>query len=110
MGKKSAGRATWWKMQHANKDLLLDLEDEELGALMKHAIRYFDKGEIIDIDNLGIADKLLRLAFIPLKQSCDEALSDYSKAVANGYKGANERWPKKESDEDEEDRPPIPPL
>lgn len=108
MGRKKNKNATWFKINLANKDLFLALEDETLGKVLKYALNYFANGEITDIDNLNIQDKLFKLAFTPLKQSCDEAMSDYRSAVANGLKGAKNRWG--DSEKTDEDSPSIDPL
>lgn len=108
MGKKKNKNATWFKVHSANKDLFLGLTDEIAGKVFKCALRYFADGEIIDIDNLDIQDPFVKLAFTPLKQSCDEAMNDYRSAVENGLKGARNRWSNDENTN--EDSPPIAPL
>jgi len=106
MPRKRPGRATWFKMQLAFKSQIDDLDSKELGDLVKYAMKYFDEGEIIDIDNLKIKDKFFRLAFLPFKQSCDEALKYYADSVTNGKKAQE----KNEEGEEEKGSPPIPSL
>lgn len=92
----------------ANRDLLLSLDDATLANGIREAIRYFDKFEVIDIDNLGINDPLQKLVFTALKQGCDDSIKSYKEASSN----ANKRWHPEESNEDgcEESMPPIAPL
>ena len=81
-------RATWWKMFYPQRAVIDSVPDEEVGKGLKAAFRYFDGDEIS-------SDELTPQAFTVfcvMRPYIDESRRDYEEAVANGRKGASERW------------------
>ena len=90
--KKKNKQTPWFKVWDANRALFLALDDETAGKVFKLAVRYFGNNEIVDIDNRGIQNQLEKLAFAPLKDSCDASIKDYRQRCKKGEESANKRW------------------
>ncbi len=85
-------KAQWFKFHKTYKDMFSITPDEELGRIIKRLIKYFDVGEIKDIEKMSFASPTEQIVFSVLKQSADESILEYNKAVENGAKGARKRW------------------
>ena len=97
MGKEK--RATWWKMFYHQRAAIESVSDEDAGAGLKAAFRYFD-GE--DIAPESLTPQAFTV-FCVIRPYIDESFQDYSACVKNGKQGAKNRWGKDYS-------PPIAPL
>ena len=86
---KTAGRPAWFKMFLHQKALVDSVPDETAGKALKAVFRYFDTGEVTDLDPLAFA------VFAAIKPYVDESFDDYARDVENGKKGG---------------RPPEPPV
>lgn len=95
---KRAGRATWWKMHHYQRDVLESVPDKDAGSGLKAAFQYFD-GESVDEKELTPSAFTVFCMFRPC---IDEAKRDYENSVSSGKNGANNRW--------NSGSPPIAPL
>ena len=98
MGKNKTGRPSWFKLFLHHKSLIEAVPDEVAGKAIKAALRYFDTGEVIDLDSLAGA------VFAALKPHVDEAFEDFLRSVDTGRAGGQKRWGKGST---KEGRPPI---
>lgn len=97
MGKKKAGRPSWFKLFLNQKAMIDAVTDEAAGKALKAALHYFDTGEVADIEPLA------GVVFAAMKPYIDEAFQDFQRSVDTGRSGAQKRWEKDGS-------PPIAPL
>lgn len=91
-------RPTWWKMLYHQRAAIESVSDEDAGAGLKAAFRYFD-GEDIPPESLSVQAFTV---FCVVRPYIDDAWRDFEKSVETGKEGARRRWKK--------DRPPIGPL
>lgn len=82
-----AKRATWWKMFYHQRAVFESISNEDAGAALKAAFRYFDGEELPD--DLSSA---AFIAFSVLRASVDEATQNYQDSVMNGKIGSELRW------------------
>ena len=82
MGKEK--RATWWKMFYHQRAAIESVSDEDAGAGLKAAFRYFD-GE--DIATESLTPQAFTV-FCVIRPYIDESFQDYSACVKNGKQGA----------------------
>lgn len=82
---KSTGRPAWFKMFLHQKALVDSVPDETAGKALKAVFRYFDAGEVADLDPLAFA------VFASIKPYIDESFEDYERDVVNGKKGGRPR-------------------
>lgn len=101
MGKNKIGRPSWFKLFLHHKSLIDAVPDEVAGSALKAALRYFDTGEVVELDSLAGA------VFATLKPHIDEAFEDFCRSVDTGRAGGQKRWGKESA---KGDRPPIGPL
>lgn len=101
MGKNKTGRPSWFKLFLHHKSLIEAVPDEVAGKAIKAALRYFDTGEVAELDSLAGA------VFAALKPHIDEAFEDFRRSVDTGRAGGQKRWGKEGV---KGDRPPIGPL
>ena len=101
MGKNKMGRPSWFKLFLHHKSLIDAVPDEVAGRALKAALRYFDTGEVVELDSLAGA------VFAALKPHIDEAFEDFRRSVDTGRAGGQKRWSKEGA---KGDRPPIGPL
>lgn len=101
MGKSRIGRPSWFKLFLHHKSLIEAVPDEVAGKALKAALRYFDTGEVAELDPLAGA------VFAALKPHIDEAFEDFRRSVDTGRAGGQKRWGKEGT---KGDRPPIGPL
>ena len=101
MGKNKMGRPSWFKLFLHHKSLIDAVPDEVAGRAIKAALRYFDTGEVVELDSLAGA------VFAALKPHIDEAFDDFRRSVDTGRAGGQKRWSKEGA---KGDRPPIGPL
>lgn len=101
MGKNKMGRPSWFKLFLYHKSLIEAVPDEVAGKAIKAALRYFDTGEVAELDSLAGA------VFAALKPHIDEAFDDFRRSVDTGRAGGQKRWSKEGA---KGDRPPIGPL
>ena len=101
MGRKKAGRPSWFKLFLHHKSLIDAVPDEVAGRALKAVLRYFDTGEVVELDSLAGA------VFAALKPHVDEAFEDFRRSVDTGRAGGQKRWGKETA---KGDRPPIGPL
>ena len=101
MGKNKMGRPSWFKLFLHHKSLIEAVPDEVAGRALKAALRYFDTGEVVELDSLAGA------VFAALKPHIDEAFEDFRRSVDTGRAGGQKRWSKEGA---KGDRPPIGPL
>lgn len=81
-------RATWWKMFYHQRAVIESVPDGEVGKGLKAAFRYFDGDEVNPEDLTPQAFTV----FCVMRPYIDESRRDYEESVANGRKGAEERW------------------
>lgn len=81
-------RATWWKMLYHQRAVIESIPNEEVGAGLKAAFRYFD-GEDINPNDLSAQAFTV---FCVMRPYIDESMRSYRESVENGKKGASERW------------------
>ena len=81
MAKPKEKRPSWFKVFQHQRTLIDCVSDEAAGHGLKAALRYFDTGEVQELD--GEAN----IVFLNIKKYIDEAFSDYAQDVANGQKG-----------------------
>ena len=101
MGRNKAGRPSWFKLFLHHKSLIDAVPDEVAGRALKAVLRYFDTGEVVELDSLAGA------VFAALKPHVDEAFEDFRRSVDTGRAGGQKRWGKETA---KGDRPPIGPL
>ena len=90
-------RATWWKMFYHQRAAIESVSDEDAGAGLKAAFRYFD-GEDISPESLTAQAFTV---FCVIRPYIDESFQDYNSCIESGKRGARNRWGK--------DSPPIDP-
>ena len=73
-------RATWWKMLYHQRAAIESISNEEVGAGLKAAFRYFD-GEDISTDELT---PQAFTVFCVMRQYIDESIRNYEESVSNG--------------------------
>ena len=78
---KTAGRPTWFKIFLHQRALVDAVSDETAGKALKAAFRYFDDGEIEQMEPMVFA------VFSTVKPYIDEAFRDYAESVAHGKRG-----------------------
>lgn len=83
-------RATWWKMFYHQRAAIESVSDEDAGAGLKAAFRYFD-GE--DIPPESLTPQAFTV-FCVIRPYIDESLRDYHSCVESGKRGAINRWGK----------------
>ena len=98
-GKKRSRRAAWFKLWLSQRPLVEAMPDAAVGQAFKAAYRYFDTGEVTELDLLPGA------VFAVLKAQADDAADAYVRSVEAGIAGAAKRWGSKT-----EDSPPMAPL
>ena len=81
-------RPTWWKMLYHQRAAVESVSDEDAGMGLKAAFRYFD-GEELDPETLT---PQAFTVFCVMRPYIDESIRNYEESVANGRKGAEERW------------------
>ena len=81
MGKNKMGRPSWFKLFLHHKSLIDAVPDEVAGRALKAALRYFDTGEVVELDSLAGA------VFAALKPHIDEAFEDFRRSVDTGRAG-----------------------
>lgn len=81
-------RATWWKMFYHQRAAIESVSDEDAGAGLKAAFRYFD-GEDISHENLT---PQAFTVFCVIRPYIDESFQDYNSCIENGKRGAKNRW------------------
>lgn len=81
-------RATWWKMLYHQRAAVESIPNKEVGAGLKAAFRYFDGEEINSCDLSPQAFTV----FCVMRPYIDESMRSYEESVANGKRGASERW------------------
>lgn len=81
-------RATWWKMLYHQRAAIESIPNEEVGSGLKAAFRYFD-GE--DVSPNELTPQAFTV-FCVMRPYIDESIRNYEESVANGKRGAGERW------------------
>lgn len=81
-------RATWWKMLYHQRAAIDSVSDEDAGAGLKAAFRYFD-GEDIPPESLSLPAFTV---FCVIRPYIDDAWRDYEKSVESGKEGARRRY------------------
>lgn len=94
-------RATWFKLWLSLKPTVDVVSDAAVGRAFKAAFRYFESGELVELDELST------VVFVNLKAEIDKAMGEYTASVEAGQRGAEARWQSKNSSEN---NPPMPPL
>ena len=98
---RKSKKPSWFKLFLHHKSLIDAVPDEVAGKALKAALRYFDTGEVAELDPLAGA------VFAALKPHIDEAFEDFRRSVDTGRAGGQKRWGKEGA---KFDRPPIGPL
>ena len=98
---RKSKKPSWFKLFLHHKSLIDAVPDEVAGKALKAALRYFDTGEVTELDPLAGA------VFAALKPHIDEAFEDFRRSVDTGRAGGQKRWGKEGA---KFDRPPIGPL
>ena len=83
-------RATWWKMFYHQRAVIDSVSDEDAGAGLKAAFRYFD-GEDIPPESLS---PQAFTVFCVIRPYIDESFQDYETFSNAGKKGMKNRWGK----------------
>lgn len=86
MGRNKIGRPVWFKLFLHHKSLIDAVPDEVAGRALKAALRYFDTGEVVELDSLAGA------VFAALKPHIDEAFEDFQKTSEKNRLNAKVRW------------------
>lgn len=86
MGKNKMGRPSWFKLFLHHKSLIDAVSDEVAGRALKAALRYFDTGEVAELDSLAGA------AFAALKPHIDEAFADFQATSEKNRQNIQKRW------------------
>ena len=76
---------SWFKFWLHHKPLLEAVPDDVAGRAIKAALRYFESGEIDQLDQLEAA------VFATLRADIDEATATYLRDIENGRKGGRPR-------------------
>lgn len=80
-------RATWWKMLYHQRAAIESIPNEEVGAGLKAAFRYFDGEDVMPEDLSPQAFTV----FCVMRPYIDESMRNYEESVMNGKRGADER-------------------
>lgn len=86
MGKNKMGRPSWFKLFLHHKSLIDAVPDEVAGSALKAALRYFDTGEVVELDSLS------RAVFAALKPHIDEAFADFQATSEKNTQNIQKRW------------------
>lgn len=86
MGKNKLGRPSWFKLFLHHKSLIDAVPDEVAGSALKAALRYFDTGEVVELDSLA------RAVFAALKPHIDEAFADFQATSEKNTQNIQKRW------------------
>lgn len=86
MGKNKTGRPSWFKLFLHHKSLVEAVPDEVAGKALKAALRYFDTGEMAELDSLAVA------VFAALKPNIDEAFEAFETTSEKNRKNIQKRW------------------
>ena len=86
MGKNKTGRPSWFKLFLHHKSLIEAVPDEVAGRALKAALRYFDTGEVVELDSLAGA------VFAALKPHIDEAFADFQATSEKNRQNIQKRW------------------
>ena len=86
MGKNKMGRPSWFKLFLHHKSLIDAVPDEVAGRALKAALRYFDTGEVVELDSLAGA------VFAALKPHIDEAFADFQATSEKNRQNIQKRW------------------
>lgn len=103
MAKKKEGRPSWFKMFLHQKALVDAVPDDVAGKALKAVFRYFESGEVGELDPLAFA------VFASVKPYIDESFNDYQRSSNAGRQGNAKRWNKGASGGDTPRYAPIPP-
>lgn len=83
---KRQKRPSWFKLFLHRKSLIDAVPDEVAGKALKAGLRYFDTGEVEDLDTLT------RIVFDALKPDIDEAFADFQAASEKNRQNIQKRW------------------
>lgn len=83
---KTAGRPAWFKMFLHQKALVDSVPDETAGKALKAVFRYFDTGEVTDLDPLAFA------VFAAIKPYVDESFDDFERTSTKNKANVMARW------------------
>ena len=86
MGKNKTGRPSWFKLFLHHKSLIEAVPDEVAGKAIKAALRYFDTGEVAELDSLAGA------VFAALKPDVDNAFADFQATSEKNRQNIQKRW------------------
>ena len=86
MRKNKLGRPSWFKLFLHHKSLIDAIPDEVAGRALKAALRYFDTGEVVELDSLAGA------MFAALKPHIDEAFADFQATSEKNKQNIQKRW------------------
>lgn len=86
MAKNKLGRPSWFKLFLHHKSLIDAVPDEVAGSALKAALRYFDTGEVVELDSLS------RAVFAALKPHIDEAFADFQATSEKNTQNIQKRW------------------
>ena len=86
MGKNKMGRPSWFKLFLHHKSLIDAVPDEVAGRALKAALRYFDTGEVVELDSLAGA------VFAALKPDVDSAFADFQATSEKNRQNIQKRW------------------
>ena len=86
MGKNKIGRPSWFKLFLHHKSLIDAVPDEVAGRALKAALRYFDIGEVAELDSLTGA------VFAALKPDVDSAFADFQATSEKNRQNIQKRW------------------
>lgn len=86
MGKNKTGRPSWFKLFLHHKSLIEAVPDEVAGKAIKAALRYFDTGEVAELDSLAGA------VFAALKPDVDSAFADFQATSEKNRQNIQKRW------------------
>lgn len=86
MGKNKTGRPSWFKLFLHHKSLIEAVPDEVAGKALKAALRYFDTGEVAELDSLAGA------VFAAIKPNIDDAFKDFKTSSEKNRENIKKRW------------------
>ena len=86
MGKNKTGRPSWFKLFLHHKSLIEAVPDEVVGKAIKAALRYFDTGEVAELDSLA------GVVFAALKPDVDSAFADFQATSEKNKQNIQKRW------------------
>lgn len=91
---KRENRPAWFKMFLSHKPMIDSVSDETAGKALKALFRYFDTGELPELDPLA------KLVFDSMRPYVDESFSDFEEKQRNmvyaRWKGQNPNGTKEE--------------